>query len=118
LVCADDVNLLGVSINTIEENTETFFVATRNLGLEINAENTKYMIMSRHQNSGYNQNIRVGNESFEDDAKLNYLGTTLRNQNDLCNEMMCRWNSWNVSYHSDQIFVFPSHLKGKLKIKI
>jgi hypothetical protein len=57
LVYADDVNLLGDSINTIKENTGTFLEATRDVGLEINTQKTKYMIISRHSNSGQNQNI-------------------------------------------------------------
>jgi hypothetical protein len=37
-----------------------------------------YMIMSRHPNSGQNQNIRIANESFENVAKFKYLPTTLK----------------------------------------
>jgi hypothetical protein len=48
LVYADDVNLLSDSVNTIKENTETLLDVSRDIGLEINAEKTKYMIMSRH----------------------------------------------------------------------
>jgi hypothetical protein len=62
--------LLGDSINTVKENLETLLEASRDIGLEINAEKTKYMIMSRHPNSGQNQNIKTANESFEDVAKL------------------------------------------------
>jgi hypothetical protein len=46
LVYADDVNLLDDSVNTIKENTEAILEASRDIGLEINAEKTKYMIMS------------------------------------------------------------------------
>jgi hypothetical protein len=83
LVYADDDNLLGDSVNTIKKNSETLSEASRDMGLEINAEKTKYMIMSRYPNSGQNQNIRIANESFENVSKFKYLGATLTNQNDI-----------------------------------
>jgi hypothetical protein len=89
LVYADDVNLLGDSVNTIKENTE----ASRYIGIEINGEKTKYMIISRHQNSGHNQNIRIANESFENMEKFKYLGTTLTNQNGIRDKIKSRLNS-------------------------
>jgi hypothetical protein len=61
---------LDDSINTIKENTESLLEAGKDVGLEINSEKTKYMIMSRHPNSGQNQNIRIANESFENVAKF------------------------------------------------
>jgi hypothetical protein len=45
-----DINLLGDSVNTIKENTETLLEANSDIGVETNAEKAKYMIMSRHQN--------------------------------------------------------------------
>jgi hypothetical protein len=58
LAYADDVNLLGYNIDTIKKNTETLIDASKEVGLEINAEKTKYMLLFRHQNIGQNRNIK------------------------------------------------------------
>jgi len=51
LVYADDVNILGGSVHTVKENAEALIVASKEIGLEVNADNTKYMVMSRDQNA-------------------------------------------------------------------
>jgi hypothetical protein len=113
LLVSAGVNLLGDSVNTIKENSETLLEATRDTGLEINVEKTKYMIMSRHPNSGQNQNIRIANESFEKVAKFKYLGKTLINQNDIHDEIKRRLNSGNACYHSVQNIFLPVSYKKK-----
>jgi hypothetical protein len=62
LIYADDINFFGSSTNTIKENKEALLESSRDVGLEMNTESTKYMIMSHHHNSGQNQNIRRANE--------------------------------------------------------
>jgi len=52
LVYADDVNILGGSIHTLKANSEAFVVASKETGLEVNPDKTKYMVMSRDQNTG------------------------------------------------------------------
>ena len=51
LVYADDVNILGGSVHTIQKNTEALVVARRETGLEVNADKTKYMVMSQDQDA-------------------------------------------------------------------
>jgi hypothetical protein len=65
LAYAYDVNLLGDNIDTIEKNTETLIDASKDVGLEINVEKTKYMLLSCHQNAGQNRDIEIANRSFE-----------------------------------------------------
>ena len=40
------VNILGGSIRTLKENAEALVAATREIGLEVSADKTKYMVMS------------------------------------------------------------------------
>jgi len=47
LVYAEDVNKSGGSIHTIKENAEALIVASKEIGLEVNADKTKSMVMSR-----------------------------------------------------------------------
>ena len=49
---ADDVNILGGSIRMVKENAEALVVAAKEIRLEVNADNTKYMVMSREQTAG------------------------------------------------------------------
>jgi hypothetical protein len=79
---ADSMNLLGYNIDTIKKNTQTLIDASKEVGLEVNAEKTKYMLLSRTQNAGQNHDIKTDNRFFESAAKFRYLGTTVTNQND------------------------------------
>jgi hypothetical protein len=58
LAYADDVNLLGDNIDTIKKNTETLIDASKEVGLEINVEKTKYMLLFCHQSAGQNCDIK------------------------------------------------------------
>ena len=64
LAYADDVNILGGSIHTVKENAEALVVATKEIGLEVNADKTKYMVMSRQQTAGLSHTMKVDNSSI------------------------------------------------------
>jgi hypothetical protein len=77
LAYADDVNRLGDNIDTTKKNTETVTDASKEVGVEINVEKTKHMLLSRHQNAGQDRAIKVVNRLFENVEQLQYLGTTV-----------------------------------------
>jgi len=52
LAYSDNVNILGGSMHILKENAEALVAATREIGLEVSADKTKYMVMSQDQNAG------------------------------------------------------------------
>jgi hypothetical protein len=72
---------LGENINTIKKNAESLLYASKEIGLEVNSEKTKYMFTSCHQTAGQSNYIRVANKSFEKVAEFQYFGATLIDQN-------------------------------------
>jgi len=102
LAYADDVNILGGSIHTLKENAEALVAATREIGLGVSADKTKYMVMSREQDAGRIQSVRIDNITFERVEEFKYLGTTLTNQNSIPEKIKSRLRSGNSVYHAVQ----------------
>jgi len=65
-------------------------VASKEIGLEVNADKSKYMVMSRDQNAGQSHSMKIDNSSFERVEEFKYLGTTLTNQNSIQEEIESR----------------------------
>jgi len=107
LVDADDVIILGGSLHSIKENTEALVVVSKENGLEVNADKTKYMAMSRDQNAGGSHNIKIGNNSFERVEEFKYLGRNLTNQNSILEEIRSRLKSGMLAIFRCRIFYLP-----------
>jgi len=80
-VCASSLKgILGGSVLTKKKSTEAVVVAGKGSGLEVNADKTKYMVMSRDQNAGQSHNIKTDNSSSERGEQFKHFGTSLANQ--------------------------------------
>jgi len=79
VVYGDYVNILGVSVHNIKGNEEGLKVASKEIGLEVNVDKNKYMVMSRDQNAGRNHSMNIENRFFGSVEEVKYLGTNLTN---------------------------------------
>jgi hypothetical protein len=118
LVDTDDVNILDGSIHTIKRNTEALLVTSKEIGLEINGENTKYMVMSQNQNAEKNHNIKIDNKSFETVEEFKNFGTTLTNKIPFTKKLRADWKSGNACYHLVQNLLSSRLLSKNTKIRV
>jgi len=88
------------------------------MGLEVNADKTKCIFMSRDQNAGRSHNVKTDSKSFERVEKFKYFGTTVTNQNSIQEEIKGRLKSGNACYHSVQTRLSASFLSKNIWIKM
>jgi len=88
------------------------------IGLEVNADKTKYMIMSRDQIAGRSYSMKTDTISFERVEEFKYSGTTLTNQNSIQEEIKSKLKSGSACYYSVQKLLSSNFLSKHLKIKI
>ncbi|KAJ4439539.1 hypothetical protein ANN_07663 [Periplaneta americana] len=118
-----------------QENTEILLEARKEIGLKVNPEKTKDMVMSRDGNIVRNGNIKIGNLSFEEVEKFKYLGATVTNEgsrgkrvntffpdpsniNDTREEIKHRINMGNACYYLVEKLLSSSLLSKNLKVRI
>ncbi|KAJ4429209.1 hypothetical protein ANN_26212 [Periplaneta americana] len=110
--------MLGENSQRIRENAEILLEASKAIGLEVNPEKTKYMIMSRDQNIVRNGTVKVGDLSLEEVEKFKYLGARVTNINDTREEIKRKINMGNAFYYSVEKLLSSSLLSKNLKVRI
>jgi hypothetical protein len=114
----DNVNIVRGSTHPTKRNTKVLVVASKEIGLEVNAEKTKCMFLSRDQNAGHNHNIKIDNKYSESVEEFKYLGATLTDRSSIHEEIKSRLKSGNACYHSVQNLLSYRLLPKNIKIEI
>jgi hypothetical protein len=65
LAYADDINIVGGNVDIKKKNTEALLGASKEVGLELNPEKTKFMLMSHSQKTGQRHSLKVANRSLK-----------------------------------------------------
>ena len=91
---------------------------TKEIGLEVSADKTKYMVMSGDQNAGRIHSVRIDNSTFERVEEFKYLETNLTNQKSMAEEIKSRLRLGNACHHLVQNLWSSRLLSKNLKINI
>jgi hypothetical protein len=76
LDCADAGIIMRENINTLKRSTKALLEASREVGLEVNTEKTKCMVVSSQQNIGQKHNLLIANKCFENMENFKYFEIT------------------------------------------
>jgi hypothetical protein len=117
LVRGGDDNILSRSVCTIKK-TEALVVASKENGLAVNADKTKYLMINRDQNAVQSHNMDIVNSSFERVEQFKFLGTALVNQNSIKEETKIRLKSGNACCCLVCNLLSSSLLSKNIKIEI
>jgi hypothetical protein len=82
-------------------------IATKEIGLEVNTDKTKYMVKSWDWNAGRGHGMKIDNSSIERMEEFKYLGATLTDQNSIQEEIKSRLKLGNVAIIRCRIFGLP-----------
>jgi len=108
---------VGTYILPIQRNAEALVVASKETGLEVNADKTKYMVISRNQDAGGSHNIKIDISFFERVEEFKYTGTTLTDQNSIQEKIKSSLKSGNACYRSVQNLLSAGLLSRNIKLR-
>ncbi|CAG9830616.1 unnamed protein product [Diabrotica balteata] len=118
LAFADDVDAATQSTLDIKDIFLSFEEAALNIGLKINEDKTKHMVVSKQERRRIWQNITINDHNFEVVKEFKYLGATITNDNKLEREVETKIMAGNRSFFAMQHLMTLKLLSRGTKIQI
>lgn len=99
LAYANDIDIIAKSIDDLKQNFNNIKETTREIGLEINEEETKILVSttSRARAARIGQTLTIGDYNFQIVNTFKYLGTSINNENNISVEI--KENRGSIQMH-------------------
>jgi len=94
----DDIVIMGNTRHEVATRTDDLIKAAKLIGLGVNQDKTKYLVMSRGTRD--DSNLIVGNYSFQQVKDFKYLGGNINQYNNMHNKMKLRISAANKGYYA------------------
>jgi len=98
LAYADDIVIIGSSRIDVEMRAADLIKAAEPIGLKVNQEKTKYLVVSREERAL--DDMLVDGYVFQQVTDFKYIGTNINNRNNMHNEIKLRIASGNKGYYA------------------
>jgi hypothetical protein len=116
---ADDIVLLGRSVNHLRETLEELKQGAKKVGLEINEDKTKYMIVTRNKDKWQRvQEFTSGEVSYERVDTFKYLESILNEENYIGLVIRSRVMAGNKCCYALGSIMRSKSISWKSKLKI
>lgn len=115
---ADDIALVARSKRSLDEMFTDLKRECIKVGLQVNIEKTKYLKMSVEGQQAREQEIEIGEHSFENVSEFKYLGTILNRRNGVADEIYNRIMAGNRAYFAQMKLLKSKLLSRQTKITI
>ncbi|KAF6198411.1 hypothetical protein GE061_008159 [Apolygus lucorum] len=109
---ADDLAIMCRSVNRLKEVFSELEKNSREAGLHINEEKTKYMLITADDSKRTLRDLQIGAYNFEGVDRFTYLGAVINHENKVSNEIMNRIMAGNRAYFS-LVKMFKSSLLSR-----
>ena len=109
---------MGGTVHTIEKRTESVFVDSKEISLQVTADKTKYMAMSRDQNAGRSHNKKDSKQFLGKSGSVQIFRNNFDKSKLYSGKIKSSLNSGNICYHSVQNLLYSSLLTKNVKLKI
>uniref|UniRef100_A0A8D8Q0R7 Craniofacial development protein 2 n=1 Tax=Cacopsylla melanoneura TaxID=428564 RepID=A0A8D8Q0R7_9HEMI len=118
LAFADDIAMIGNTMEEIEESLKIVEERAKEVGLKINTEKTKYMLISKNTETRLNTTVIINNQTFEQVTDFKYLGVTINENNRIEPEIRNRMNNACRSLYSMNHILISKRISKNAKLKI